>query len=242
MNILTITLIAGGVSFIGTLLGGCIGVAFKRKSNTVISSIMSIAAGLMIAVVTFDLIPEAIHLGGITTALIGIFIGVLFVTLMDIYLPTIPTIKEKGNHIKTSILLGVSLAAHNFPEGLAIGSSLTAGGSLGIGLCIVIGLHDIPEGATVSANLIKSSMPRAKILLLTGLTALPTAIGGLVGAFVSEVSPVFITLSLGFAGGTMLYIVCGEMIPESKNLFKGVFSTISVIIGLVLGLIITSIL
>lgn len=240
-NILLITLIAGGVSFLGTLLGGVIGVAFKGGGNILISSIMSIAAGLMIAVVTFDLIPEAIHMGGMGTALFGILIGVIFVTLMDIYLPSVPAIKSKGSFVKTSILLGISLAAHNFPEGLAIGSSFSAGQSLGIGLCIVIGLHDIPEGAAVSAPLLKSSMSRKKILFFTGLTALPTALGAFCGALISEVSNAFITMSLGFAGGTMLYIVCGELIPESKSLFKGVFSTISVIIGLVIGLIITKV-
>lgn len=240
-NILLITLIAGGVSFLGTFLGGIIGVAFKGRGNILISSIMSIAAGLMIAVVTFDLIPEAIHMGGMPTTLLGILVGVIFVTLMDMYLPSVPLIKSKGGYVKTSILLGISLAAHNFPEGLAIGSSFSAGQSLGIGLCIVIGLHDIPEGAAVAAPLLKSSMSRKKILFFTGLTALPTALGAFCGALISGVSNVFITMSLGFAGGTMLYIVCGELIPESKSLFKGVFSTISVIIGLVIGLIITKV-
>lgn len=240
-DILLITLITGAVSFIGTLLGGLIGVLFKGRHNTLVSSIMSIAAGIMIAVVTFDLLPEAIHIGGMSMALIGIFIGVIFITLMDIYLPSIPVIKSKGNHVKTSILLGVSLAAHNFPEGIAIGSSFSAGTGLGIGLLIVIGLHDIPEGAAVAAPLLRSSISRKKILFITGLTSVPTAIGALLGGIISEVSKDFISLSLGFAGGTMLYIVCGELIPESKNLFKGVFTTISVIIGLVLGLIITTI-
>lgn len=239
-DILVITFIAGGISFLGTLLGGFIAVSFKTRSNVLISSIMSIAAGLMIAVVTFDLIPEAIHVGGIQKALLGVAIGVIFITLIDIYLPTISIIESKGKHIKTAVLLGISLAAHNFPEGIAIGSSFSAGQSLGIGLCIIIGLHDIPEGATVAAPLLKSSMSRRKILLTTGLTALPTAFGATFGALVSEVSNNFISLSLGFAGGTMLYIVCGELIPESKNLFRGVFSTISVIIGVIIGLIITT--
>lgn len=239
-NIFLITLLAGGISFLGTLFGGIIGISFKNRSNLLISSIMSIAAGLMIAVVTFDLIPEAIHIGGMPKALIGIMSGVICITLLDIFLPNVSLVKSKGNYMKTAILLGISLTAHNFPEGIAIGSSFGAGQSLGIGLCIIIGLHDIPEGATVSASLIKSSISRKKILLLTGLTALPTAMGALFGVFISEISNTFITLSLGFAGGTMLYIVCGELIPESKNLFRGVFSTISVIIGLVIGLIITT--
>lgn len=240
-NVLFITLIAGFASFLGTIIGGFIGISFKGKSTTLISSIIGITAGIMIAVVTFDLIPEAINIGGITKTLIGIFIGVIFVTLIEIYLPLTPYIKNKGNHIKTSILIGVSLCAHNFPEGIAIGSSFIAGSSLGIGLCIIIALHDIPEGATVAMPLLKSSISKKKILLLTTLTSLPTGIGALIGSVVSKISEDFITLSLGFAGGTMLYIVCGELIPESKSLSKGVLSTISVIIGLVIGLLITTI-
>lgn len=233
-----ITLVATLVCGIGTSLGAVLATSFKKSNNIIMSSIMGIAGGLMLSVVTFDLIPEAILMGGLYKTLLGVFIGVVFVTILDIFLPHTKLLKKYGSHVKTSLLLGIGLAAHNFPEGLAIGSGFIGGEALGLKLAIVIGLHDIPEGAAVASPLMQSRLGRFKIILLTALTALPTSIGAYAGALLGEISTTFITICMGFAGGTMLYIVCGELIPESKDLFKGIFSTISVIIGIVIGLLI----
>ncbi|TDT62379.1 ZIP family metal transporter [Fonticella tunisiensis] len=239
-RITTAALIGTVVCGMGTGAGAVIATGFRKSNNIVMSSIMSIAAGLMLAVVAFDLIPEAILMGGLNITLFGILFGVAFVTILDIFLPHTKVLKKYGRHVKTALLLGIGLAAHNFPEGLAIGSGFMGGQSLGIELALVIGLHDIPEGAAVAAPLMQSGLGRIKIILLTVLTALPTAVGALAGGILGNISKIFITLCLGFAAGTMLYIVCGELIPESKDLFKGIFSTISTIIGVILGLIITS--
>lgn len=239
-KILLITAIGTVVCGIGTGLGAVIATCFRKSSNVVMSSIMAIAGGLMLSVVAFDLIPEAILMGGIGLTLIGIFIGVLFASLLDIFLPETSFVKKYGKSFKTALLLGIGLAAHNFPEGLAIGSGFMGGKALGLKMALVIGAHDIPEGAAVASPLMGSKFSRIKIILLTALTAMPTAVGTFAGAVLGDISKKFITLCLSFAGGTMLYIVCGEMIPESKDLFKGVFSTISIIIGIVLGLLIIS--
>ncbi|MCX7883518.1 MAG: ZIP family metal transporter [Caloramator sp.] len=238
-KILYVTFIATLVCGAGTGFGAVIAVLFKKSSNILMSMIMGIAGGIMLSVVTFDLIPEAIILGGMKTTLIGVFIGVTFVVVLDLILPHTKLMKKYGSTVKTALLLGLGLAAHNFPEGLAIGSGFMGGKTLGIELAIVIGLHDIPEGAAVASPLLKSRLSRAKIILLTVLTAVPTSIGAYAGALLGEISSTFITICLGFAGGTMLYIVCGELIPESKDLFKGIFSTLSIIIGVVIGILIT---
>ena len=235
-----ITLIGTLVCGAGTCLGAVIAVSFKKSSNIMLSSIMALAGGLMLAVVTFDLIPEAVLLGGILKTLAGIFIGVIFVTLIDIFLPESALIKSYGNQAKTALMLGIGLAAHNFPEGLAIGSGFTGGQTLGAELLLVIGMHDIPEGAAVASPLLSSRLSKLKIVLLAGLTALPTSAGAFVGAILGEMSKTFITVCLGFAAGTMLYIVCGEMIPESKDMYRGIFSTISVVIGFIIGFLITA--
>lgn len=239
-SIFYITLIATLACGIGTASGAVFATSFKKSSNIIMSSIMGMAGGLMLSVVTFDLIPEAILLGGLYMTLLGVFIGVVFVSILDIFLPHTRLLKKYGSHVKTALLLGLGLAAHNFPEGLAIGSGFMGGSSLGLKLAVVIGLHDIPEGAAVASPLMQSRLGRMKIILLTALTALPTSIGAYVGAILGEISSVLITICMGFAGGTMLYIVCGELIPESKDLFKGIFSTISVIIGIIIGLLITA--
>jgi ZIP family zinc transporter len=240
-NIVFITLVGTLVSATGTALGGVTATGFRKSSKLLMSSVMAIAGGLMLSVVTFDLIPEAILMGGLKLTLIGVFIGVLFISMLDITLPETTVLKKYGRHVKTALLLAIGLAAHNFPEGLAIGSGFIGGKALGLELAIVIGLHDIPEGAAVASPLMQSSLSRFKIILFTALTALPTAIGVYIGAILGEISKDFITICLGFAGGTMLYIVCGELIPDSKEMFKGIFSTISIIVGIVLGLLITSI-
>jgi ZIP family zinc transporter len=239
-KIMLITLIGTAVCGTGTALGAVIATGFRKSSNVVMSSIMAIAGGLMLSVVTFDLIPEAILMGGLWITLIGIFIGVLFVSVLDVILPATTLLKKYGKHIKTALLLALGLAAHNFPEGLAIGSGFMGGRTLGFKLALVIGMHDIPEGAAVASPLMQSRLSKGKIILFTALTAVPTAVGAYIGGVLGDISKTFITLCLGFAGGTMLYIVCGEMIPESKDLFKGIFSTISVIIGIILGLLIIS--
>lgn len=241
-KILFITLIGTVVCGLGTASGAVIAVSFRKSNAVIMSSIMAMAGGLMLSVVTFDLIPEAIHLGGMILTLIGIFIGVLFVTLLDIFLPDTALLKKYGKNVKTALLLGIGLAAHNFPEGLAIGSGFMGGKELGLELALVIGLHDIPEGAAVASPLMQSRLGKLKIILLTALTALPTAIGAYFGAVLGDISKTFITICISFAAGTMLYIVCGELIPQSKNLSKGVFSTISIIIGIVLGLLLISML
>lgn len=234
--VLVATLVCGG----GTSLGGVLAVTFRKSSNAMLSAIMGIAGGLMLSVVTFDLIPEAILLGGMRKAFVGIFIGVVFVTVLDILMPETRLVKRYGTQLKTALLMGIGLAAHNFPEGLAIGSGFMGGRALGLELLLVIGLHDIPEGAAVASPLLVSSLSKWKIVLLTLITAVPTSIGAYVGAVLGNISVTFTTICLGFAGGTMLYIVCGELIPESKDLSKGVFSTIAIIMGIIFGILITS--
>lgn len=239
-NIIGITIIGTLVCGIGTTLGAVLVTGFKKSNIVIMSSIIAIAGGLMLSIVTFDLIPEAILKGGIGYTLVGIITGVVFVTIIDLAVPHTILFGKASKGVKTGIILAIGLAAHNFPEGLAIGSGFVGTTSLGIELVIVIGLHDIPEGGAIAASFMTTRMARFKIIGITALTALPTAIGACVGAVVGEISSIFITICLGFAGGTMLYIVCGELIPQSKSLFKGVFSTISILLGVILGLLITA--
>lgn len=239
-NIIVITIIGTLVCGIGTTTGAILATSFKKSNTVIMSSIIAVAGGLMLSIVAFDLIPEAILKGGLGYTLMGIVIGVIFVTIIDVTLPHTVFFGKANNGLKTGLILAIGLAAHNFPEGLAIGSGFMGTVALGLELCIVIGVHDIPEGAAVAASFMTTRLSRFKIIILTAMTALPTAIGAYVGAVAGEISNVFITICLGFAGGTMLYIVCGELIPQSKSLSKGVSSTLAIIIGIIMGLMLTA--
>ena len=136
--------------------------------------------------------------------------------------------------------MGVGIALHNLPEGLAIGSGFTAYEAYGLGLSIVIALHDIPEGIAMAIPLNIAGVGKFKVFLYTLLAAVPTGIGALIGYLLGEISQIFISICLGFAGGAMLYITCGELMPESRDLYRGRISTLGIILGIIAGIFITS--
>jgi len=134
----------------GTTIGGIIGVTFKRTSNKFLSFILSFASGLMLAIICFDLIPEAMEISNIINVLMGIILGIIAMIFCDIVVQKKfnTSSKRKFNTnqlLKTGIIVSIGLALHNFPEGLAIGSGFGASLKLGLSLAIAICLHDIPE-------------------------------------------------------------------------------------------------
>jgi len=104
-------------------------------------------------------------------------------------------------------------------------------------MSLIIAIHDIPEGIAVAAPLMASKVRIPKILFYVFITAFPTAIGTLFGTYIANISENVLGACLSFASGIMLYVVCGEMIPESSKLWEGVTSTIGTLSGVIVGLI-----
>lgn len=146
-EILKTTLIGLFFGTFGTTIGGLIGIKFKNPSYKFLSFILAFASGLMIAIVCFDLLPEAFLLSSLPVAFLGIILGIITMIFCDIMIDKKFSVKRKQNNLlKTGIIVSIGLALHNFPEGLAIGSGFGASLTLGISLAIAICLHDIPEG------------------------------------------------------------------------------------------------
>lgn len=241
-ELLYITLIGLVVGTLGTGIGGFAAFFIKSKSKKFLSVILEFAAGLMIAVVCFDLLPESFELGSLKIGIIGIILGIGAIVFVDEFINRLKKIrksKESNNFIRAGILLSIGIAMHNFPEGIAIGGGFNSSLSLGIGLAIVIILHDIPEGLAMAVPLKIGGMDNWKIVLLTILSGIPTGIGAMIGGIIGRTSSDAISLCLGFAGGAMLYIVSGELIPESKQLHRGRISTFGNIFGIICGIIIS---
>lgn len=135
---------------IGTTLGGIIGIFLKKNSNKFLSFILSFASGLMLAVICFDLIPEAIEISSIYSTVLGIILGIVIMMICDSVVQskfnTQKIASKQAGLLKTGIIVGIGLALHNIPEGLAIGSGFDSSTELGFSLAIAICLHDIPEG------------------------------------------------------------------------------------------------
>ena len=225
----------------GTTLGGIIGVKFKKTSNIFLSFILSLSSGLMTAIVCFDLIPEALNISEIYNVIIGILFGIICMTTCDILIDkkfnTKFTTSFKDQLLKTGIIVSIGLAIHNFPEGLAIGSGFEASATLGLSLAIAICIHDIPEGISMAVPMKNGGLSANRVLFYVILSGVTTGLGAFVGKIIGGISFKIIALCLSFAAGAMLYIVSGELIPESNKLDEGKISTVGTIIGFILGLI-----
>lgn len=241
-NLLYITLIGLISGTFGTGIGGLSAFFINRKSKRFLSFLLEFAAGLMTAVVCFDLLPEAFEIGSLKTGIIGIILGVGAIVLADRLLTNLKSLRkhsQKNSLTRAGILLAIGIAVHNFPEGVAVGSGFNASTTLGISLAGVIGLHDIPEGLAMATPLRAGGMRKWKVVIITVLSGLPTGVGALVGGLIGQASSNAVAMCLGFAGGAMLYIVSGELIPESKELHRGRLSTFGNIIGIICGILIS---
>lgn len=235
-NISEISLIGLFFGMIGTTLGGCIGAFLNLKSKKGIGFILEFAAGLMTSIICFDLIPESLNYSSITICLTGIIFGIIIMVLCDELIKKSNRKKSKSNNLfEIGFIIFLGLTIHNFPEGLAIGAGFDASTGLGISLAIAIAIHDVPEGISIALPMKEGGLNPIKAIILTAISGVTTGIGAFVGALIGNISEVLISFSLAFAAGAMLYIVSCELIPESKDLYNGRFSSIGNIIGLILG-------
>ena len=239
-EILKTTLLGLFFGTFGTTIGGILGVAIKKNSNKFLSFILAFASGLMMAIICFDLIPEALGITGLGIVLLGILIGICIMIFCDLVVSKkFAYAKSKSNKkglLTTGIIVSIGLAIHNFPEGLAIGSGFEASLKLGLSLALAICLHDIPEGISMAVPMKNGGMKKSKVILYVFLSGITTGIGALVGAIIGQISQTIIAMCLSFAAGAMLYIVSGELIPESNQLYHGRMTAVGNIVGFLIGL------
>lgn len=242
-HILKIAIVGLISGITGTGIGGLI--AFfvgKDVSNRVLGTILEFSAGLMTAVVCFELVPEAVKIAGLNLTMIGVMLGILIIIIIDDFVKQLNIVKNtrgNSNLLRAGILVSIGLALHNLPEGFAVGSGFEASITLGITLTVIIAIHDIPEGIAMALPMKLGGFSAQKAFLLTILSGVPMGMGALIGAALGHVSQQFVAICLGFAGGAMLYVIFGELIPESKRIYLGRMSSVGNILGIVCGIIIT---
>lgn len=237
-EIIRTTLVGLFFGTFGTTIGGIIGVKLNRTSNKFLSFILSFAAGLMIAVICFELIPEALEISNLFISLIGILLGIIMMIICDIYVDKKFLNKAKTANdrlLKTGIIVSIGLAIHNLPEGLAIGSGYEASVKLGLSLAIAICFHDIPEGIAMAVPMKNGGMKVSKVIYYVILSGITTGIGALIGGIVGRISEEVIAMCLAFSAGAMIYIVSGELTLEANKLYNGRLSAVGNILGFIIG-------
>ena len=239
---LNITLLGLFFGTIGTTIGGLIGICTNKSSNKFLSTILSFASGLMLSVVCFSLIPEALDILDITIVIIGIIMGIICMTICESVVNNNMKVNDntqkniKISILKTGIIISIGLAIHNIPEGLAIGSGFTESAKLGLSLAIAICMHDVPEGLSMAVPMKHGGMKSWKIMSYVILSGIATGIGALIGGIVGNISIEIVSICLSFAGGAMLYIVSGELIPEYNRLYQGRWNVLGNMLGFIIGL------
>ena len=142
------------------------------------------------------------------------------------------------------LVMAAAIALHNVPEGMVIGASFARSAKEmllnrgGLTMAIVIGLHNIPEGMAVAVPLISGGMPKWRSVIVTALTGFPPILGALLGCAVGAMGPTALAVSLSFASGAMLYVVFGELLPESILMWRSKLPATATIIGMLTGLVI----
>lgn len=150
--------------------------------------------------------------------------------------------KSRRQLFMAGLVMAFAIALHNFPEGMVIGASyasdVVSGGVGSLAVAIVIGLHNVPEGMSVAVPLAAGGMKKWKATLITAVTGAPTILGAIVGYSLGAISPVWLTVSLSFASGAMLYVVFGELLPESILMWRSKAPAIAMLAGLLVGVLI----
>lgn len=235
----------GGIGFMVELLGVTTGVfllvVLKIKDRRFQGMMMGLAAGLMTAIACFDILPGAFEQGGVLVTVLGIIIGLMtglsLENMTDAF--TNGTYRKKSNSLKTGIMLTLAIALHNIPEGIAIGALFAISAETGLKVALIVMLHSIPEGMSIAVPLIKGGVNGKTLGVICATLSCIMGMGAMIGFVASSLSPTIVTLTMGFAAGVILYIVCEELIPESKEVWNGRLTTVAVVVGMILGILIT---
>ena len=208
---------------IGTTLGGIIGIFLKKNSNKFLSFILSFASGLMLAVICFDLIPEAIEISSIYSTVLGIILGIVIMMICDSTVQNKFNAKKiaskQANLLKTGIIVGIGLALHNIPEGLAIGSGFDSSTELGFSLAIAICLHDIPEGISMAIPMKNGGIKKHKVIIAVIISGITTGLGALVGGIIGGISKEVISICLSFAARSNVIYCISENCYQKLMIF-----------------------
>ncbi|MBE7011089.1 MAG: ZIP family metal transporter [Ruminococcaceae bacterium] len=222
MNYVLITALGVGGA---TVIGALIGFIFKSMSHKFSDIVLSFAAGVMLSAAVLGLILPSIEYGGkfgIVVTVSGIFVGAYCLNIIDKLVPHLhklagsETEKHNNKSLGKVLLFVMAIAIHNFPEGIAAGVGFGSGNtSQAFLIAGGIALQNIPEGMVIIVPMLSSGVSPKRTLMIAMLTGLVEIVGTFIGYFAVSISSAILPFALAFAGGTMLYVVSDEMIPET---------------------------
>ena len=224
MQIVLLTALGvGGATIIGAILG----FIFKKISHKFSDIVLSFAAGVMLSAAVIGLILPSLEYGGdhgVWVTVAGIFCGAVCLSLMDKLVPHLHRLSgvdqetHPGQSAKLNkvLLFVMAIAIHNLPEGIAAGVGFGTGNDdEAIIIAAGIALQNIPEGMVIIGPMLAAGMRPGRTFVVAMMTGVVEVLGTLLGYFAVTVSSALLPFALAFAGGTMIYVISDEMIPET---------------------------
>jgi len=215
----------GGATVFGSLLG----FVFKKISHRFSDIVLAFAAGVMLCAAVTGLILPSLEYESSFPLLItvaGILCGALFLNVLDKLVPHLHRLAgvdqeshPDGNAKLNKVLLFVmAIAIHNLPEGIAAGVGFGSGNDgQAITIAAGIALQNIPEGMVIIGPMLAAGMSPGRTFVCAFATGIIEVLGTLLGYFAVSLSSAILPFALAFAGGTMLYVISDEMIPETHH-------------------------
>lgn len=237
----------GGATVIGALIGFFVGKIPSRWN----SIILGFAAGIMLAAAVFGLIlpsVEAVGVSGVWIPVVGILSGAIFLNIADKFTPHLHSLtgvehEEHSNNasINKVLLFVMAIAIHNFPEGIAAGVAFGTGDT-GSALSVALGiaLQNIPEGMVIISPMILAGVSKKRTLFIASLTGVVEVVGTFIGYIAANISSAVLPFLLAFAGGTMLYVISDEMIPETHSDGDASGATYALLVGFCVMLVLSA--
>lgn len=246
--ILFVTLLTAATGVGGLALGGVLAAVLKRESPRGTSLLLSFTAGLMLAIVALDMVPEAMEASPwLPMTPLVLVAGFAVTYLLNCWIDKSAHHEDKNNphhcacghhDLHTAgIVLAAAVALHNVPVGMAVGASVAVEG-----ICLAsvltaatIGLHNLPEGMSIAIPLLHDGSKTWSAIGVAALSGVPTVLGALAGYFVGSEAAAALAAALALAAGAMLYVVFFELLPESALQWKSRWPILATVLGFALG-------
>ena len=244
-----------------TVIGAAIGFLFKKASHRFSDIVLAFAAGVMLAAAVLGLIMPSVDYGfamfasstgeevtmsplpakllALAMTVAGIFVGALCLNLVDRLVPHLHKMADvdqeshpANRNVGKVLLFVMAIAIHNLPEGIAAGVGFGSGNTAeALLIAGGIALQNVPEGMVIIGPMLAAGIKPGKTFAIALGTGLVEVVGTLIGYFAVTVSAAILPFALAFAGGTMLYIISDEMIPETHAHGSERGATYSLLVG-----------